>query len=370
MKTKVLIILTILTVAACGGKNEAKLEALKKQRDKITGKIDKLETEIAASSDSNANIAASTFVSIEDMQRKAFNHYIEVQGKLDGDENLAISPEAMGNVVAVYVSEGQHVNAGQVLARINDATYQDQLKSLQSTYDLALETFQKQENLWKQQIGSEIQYLQAKSGKESLESQIAGVKKQIDMLRIKSPIAGTIEESLVKVGQTVSPSFPAFRVVNFSHLKVTAEVAEAYTAKINIGDEVIVFLPDVKQEITAKVTFCSKYINPTNRTFIVEAQLKTVTDKLKANMISVLKINDYRAPKAFVLPINIIQTDNKGQYVLVAKQENNQYIARKQDIQTGQIYNGLAEIVSGLEPGQKVITGGSLNLNEGETVRF
>jgi RND family efflux transporter MFP subunit len=370
MKTKTLIILTILTVAACGGNKEAKLEALKKQRDKITGKIEKLETEIATSSDSTANIAASTFVSIEDMQPKAFNHYIEVQGKLDGDENLAIYPEVMGNVVEVYAREGQRVSAGKVLARINDAPYQEQLKGLQSNYDLALETFQKQENLWKQQIGSEMQYLQAKSGKESLESQIAGVKKQIDMMRIKSPISGTIEESLVKVGQAVSPSFPAFRVVNFSHLKVTADVAEAYTAKINIGDEVIVFLPDVKQEITARVTFCSKYINPTNRTFTVEAQLKTVTDNLKANMVSVLKINDYHVPKAFMLPINIIQTDNKGQYVLVANKESNQYIARKQVIQTGQIYNGLAEIINGLEPGQKVITGGYLNLNEGETVRF
>jgi RND family efflux transporter MFP subunit len=370
MKTKVLIVLTLLTVAACGGSKEAKLEALKTQRDKITQKIEKLEMEIAASSDSTASVVASTFVSIEDIQPQVFNHYIEVQGKLDGDQNLAIYPEVMGNVVEVYAREGQRVSAGQVLARVNDAAYQDQLKSLQSTYDLALETFQKQENLWKQQIGSEIQYLQAKSGKESLESQIAGVKKQIDMMRIKSPISGNVEESLIKVGQAVSPSFPAFRVVNFSHLKVTADVAEAYTAKINIGDEVIVFLPDVKQEITAKVTFCSKYINPTNRTFAVEALFKTVTDNLKANMISVMKINDYHAPKAIVLPINIIQTDNKGQFVLVAKQESNQYVARKQAVQTGQIYNGLAEIVSGLEPGQKVITGGYLNLNDGEAIRF
>jgi multidrug resistance efflux pump len=128
------------------------------------------------------------------------------------------------------------------LARINDAAYQDQLKSLQSNYDLALETFQKQENLWKQQIGSEIQYLQAKTAKESLESQIAGLKKQIDMTRIKSPISGNVEESQIKVGQAVSPAMPAFRVVNFSDLKVTADVAEAYADKINNGDEVYIFL--------------------------------------------------------------------------------------------------------------------------------
>lgn len=369
MKSKILIILTLL-LAACGGNKEAKLEGLKKQRDKINQKIEKLEMEIAASADSISNGLNSTFVSIEEIQPRIFNHYIEVQGKLDGDENLAIYPEAMGNVVEVYAKVGQHVVAGQVLARINDAAYQEQLKALQSTYDLALETFQKQENLWKQQIGSEIQFLQAKSNKEALESQIAGVKKQIDMTRIKSPISGNIEESLVKVGQAVSPSFPAFRVVNFSNLKVVADVAEAYTAKINTGDDVIVYLPDIKQEITAKVSFSSKYINPTNRTFTVEAKLKTGVDNLKANMVAVLKINDYSDPGAFILPVNMVQTDNKGQFVLIARQENNQFIARKQFVQTGQIYNGLAEIVSGLETGQKIITGGYLNLNEGEPVRF
>jgi membrane fusion protein (multidrug efflux system) len=370
MKTNVITIVILSVLMSCSASPETKLEALKKQRDEISQKIEKLELELAAASDSTDRLVASTFVSVEEIKPQEFKHYIEVQGKLDGDQNLAIYPEAMGNIVGVYVREGQHVNTGQVLARINDDAYQEQLRSLQSTYELALETFRKQENLWKQQIGSEIQFLQAKSAKESLESQIAGVKKQIDMMRIKSPISGNVEESMVKVGQAVSPAYPAFRVVNFSNLKVTADVAEAYTAKINIGDEVIVYLPDVKQEIVAKITFSSKYINPTNRTFVVEAQFKTGTDKLKANMISVLKINDYHSPKAFVLPINVVQNDNKGPYVLVASQENDGYVARKQAVQTGQIYNGLAEIVSGLESGQKVITGGYLNLNEGEAIRF
>jgi RND family efflux transporter MFP subunit len=370
MKTKVLSIIALSALIACGGNKEAKLEALKKQHDKIAQKIEKLEKEIAATSDSTSNNDAGTFVSVENIQFKPFNHYIEVQGKLDGDENLAIYPETMGNLVEVKVKAGQHVNAGQVLALINDAYYQDQLNSLQSTYELALETYQKLDNLWKQHIGSEIQYLQAKSNKESLESQIASVKKQIDLTRIKSPISGNVEESLVKVGQAVSPSYPAFRVVNFSNLKVSADVAEAYTAKINPGDEVIVYLPDIQQEISARISFSSKYINPTNRTFSVEAQLKTGADKLKANMVSVLKINDYSVQKAIVLPINMIQTDNKGQYVLLARQESNKYVAIKQPVQTGQLYNGLAEIISGLEPGQKVITGGYLSLNEGEIIRF
>jgi RND family efflux transporter MFP subunit len=370
MKTKALIVLTLLIAAACGGNKETQLEALKGKRDKINQQIEQLEAEIAASADSAGADDDATFVSVEELKPKVFNHYIEVQGKLDGDDNLAIYPETMGNVVEIYAKVGQRVSTGQVLARLNDEAYQEQLRSLRSTYDLAVETFRKQENLWNQQIGSEMQYLQAKTNKEALEAQIAGIKKQIDMTRIKSPISGNVEESLVKVGQAVSPSFPAFRVVNFSNLKVTADVAEAYTSKINPGDEVIVYLPDVRQEIVAKVSFCSKYINPTNRTFIVEAQLSTGADHLKANMVAVLKINDYRSPEAFILPVNLVRTDNKGQYVLLAAPENNLYVARKRAIQTGQIYNGYAEVVSGLEPGQKIITGGYLNLNDGEAVRF
>jgi RND family efflux transporter MFP subunit len=371
MKSNVLVIAAfVILAAACGGNKEAKLEALKTKRDKINLQIEKLQSEIAASADSGELLAKSTFVSVEEVIPTDFKHYIEVQGKLDGDQNLAIYPESMGNVVEVYAKVGQHVLAGQVLARINDAAFQEQLKSLQTNYDFAVETFEKQESLWKQQIGTEMQYLQAKTTKESLESQIAGLKKQIDMTRIKSPISGNVEESMVKVGQAVSPSFPAFRVVNFGDLKVTADVAEAYNDKISTGDDVVVFLPDIKKEIDAKVTFCSKYIDPTNRTFTVEAQLKSASTNLKANMVAILKINDYRSRESYVLPVNLVRTDNSGQFVLVAASEANKFIARKQPIQTGQIYNGLAEIIKGLAPGQKVITGGYLNLNEGEAVRF
>ncbi len=370
MRTKVFALIALSMLMACGVNKQAKLEKLKKQHDAIAQKIEKLEKEIAANSDSIAKDNTGVFVSIEDIQLQPFNHYIEVQGKLDGDENLSVYPESMGVVTSVSVHVGEHVNAGQTMARINDAAYQEQLKSLQTNYELAAETYKKQENLWKQQIGSEMQYLQAKATKEGLESQIASIQKQIDMARIKSPISGTVEESMVKVGQAVSPSFPAFRVVNFSSLKVSADVAEAYTSKVNVGDDVVVYFPDIKQEINAKVTFCSKFINTTNRTFSVEAKLKTVTGNLKANMIAVVKINDYSVQKAIVLPLNLVQTDNKGNFVLVAKQENNQYIARKKPMQTGQQYNGLAEVTGGLEPGEKVITSGYMSLNEGQIIRF
>lgn len=364
------LILILIIAAGCSANKEDQLEALKSKRDNLNKQIEELETQMAATNDTAKTNEASTFVSVENVELKNFDHFIEVQGKLDGDENIALYPESAGNIVEVNVHVGQYVNKGDVLARLNDAPFQEQLKALETNYALAEETFVKQENLWKQQIGSEMQYLQAKTNKESLEAQLAALKKQIDMTRIKSPINGNVEESLVKVGQAVSPAMPAFRVVNFNNLKVTADVAEAYAAKISTGDEVIVYLPDIQKEILAYITFTSKYVNPVNRTYIVEARLRQSDRNMKANMVAVLKIKDYQVPEALVLPVNLVQKDNKGQFVLIAQQENNQYFARKQFIKTGQIYNGVAEIINGLEPGQKVITGGYLNLDEGEPVRF
>ncbi len=362
-------LITVLAIA-CGGNKQSQLEALKMKRDKLNTQIAQLEAEIRSGNDSTGSNGPSTYVSIENIVLKKFEHFIEVQGKLDGDQNIAVYPESAGNVVEVNVRVGQYVNKGAVLARLNDAAFQEQLRSLETNYQLAEETFRKQENLWKQQIGSEMQYLQAKTNKESLEAQLAALKKQIDMTIIKSPINGNVEESMIKVGQAVSPAMPAFRVVNFNDLKVTAEVAEAYAAKISKGDEVIVYLPDIQKEIVARITFTSQYVNPVNRTYNIEARLNQSAANMKANMVAVLKIKDYQAPQALVLPVNLVQTDNRGKYVLIAQQENDQYFARKKFIQTGQIYNGVAEIVEGLEPGQKVITGGYLNLDEGESVRF
>jgi len=369
MKTSILSFVMLSLAFACGGDKQARLEVLKKQQDKLAQKIEQLEKEIAAGTDSSS-LTPGTIVGVEEVAYKPFAHYVEVQGRLDGDDNVAIYPEAMGVVVDVYAKVGQSVRAGQMLARMNDASYVEQLRSLETNYDFAVETFTRVENLWKQDIGSEIQYLQAKATKESLEAQIASVKKQIEMMSIKSPINGSVEESLVKVGQAVSPQFPAFRVVNFSDIKIMADVAEAYTSRINTGDEVVVYLPDIDKEIKARVTFCSKYINPTNRTFTVEARFSSNAPGLKANMVSVLKIMDYSNPETVVLPMNIVQTDNKGEYVLVAVQENNTFVARKQAVKTGQVYNGLTEITTGLKSGDKVIMSGQQGLNEGEALRF
>jgi membrane fusion protein (multidrug efflux system) len=369
MRTLAIIAGITLVLFSCKPDKQAQLKMLKKQHDKIAGKIELLEKEIITTTDSS-KIESGTFVAVQEIKYAPFNHYIEVQGKLDGDQNIALYPEAMGAIEEVYAKVGDRVSKGQVMARLNDAAAADQLRALVTNYNLVSEVFEKQKRLWEQEIGSEVQFLQAKANKESLEAQIAGVKKQLDMMRIKSPINGTVEESSVKVGQTASPQFPAFRVVNFSTLKVTAEVAEAYASKINVGDEVIVYLPDINQEKTARINFNSKYINPVNRTYQVEARLNPGMQDLKANMVAILKIRDYGVKNAVSVPVNMLQSDHVGNFVLIAEKHSNKYTAEKLVVKTGQIYNGIAEIVEGLKPGQIMITSGYLDLKPGEEIRF
>jgi membrane fusion protein, multidrug efflux system len=363
-------IMVMAIVFSCKPDKKAELAKLKQQQSEISDKIKKLEEELGDSAKSLTKILK---VGVTEVQSTAFKHYIEVQGRLDGEDNVEVQPEGAGGIVqAVLVTTGQAVSKGQVLARLNDAPLRDQLKALESSYQLAKENFERQQRLWNQKIGSEMQYLSAKSNKETLEGQIGALKEQINMASIKAPVNGTVEEVNVKMGQIASPQLPtpAFRIVNFSTVKIKAEVAEAYSQKINVGDNVVVYFPDLDKEINAKITSASRYINPVNRTFLVEAQISPEKNGFKANMMAVLKINDYAAEHTIVVPANYIQSDLQGNFVYVAEKEGNKSVAKKIFVEQGQSYNGMVEIIKGLKDGDKVITSGYLDLEEGVTVKI
>ncbi len=373
MKTIKLTITTLLialAVVSCKQDKRAELEKLKNQQSEITDKIKKLELELGGPTEDLSKILS---VTTEDLKTTEFKHFIEVQGRLDGEENVDVQPEGAGGTVqSILVQTGQYVTKGQVLAKLKDAALQEQLKAMESNYALVKENFDRQQRLWDQKIGSEMQYLQAKSSKEALEGQIAAMNEQINMNSIKSPINGTVEEVNIKVGQISSPQMPipAFRVVNFNTIKVKAEVAEAYSQKVGLGDPVNVIFPDLNRDIDTRITAVSRYINPTNRTFIVEVKLDPSKDGFKANMIAILKINDYKADKALSIPVKYIQTDPSGDFVYIAKAEGNKFFARKSFVKQGQSYNGIVEITEGLKVGDKIITSGYLDIEEGEAIRF
>lgn len=214
-----------------------------------------------------------------------------------------------------------------------------------------------------------MQYLQAKNNKETLEKRIATVE---DLIYIKSPINGSVEEINIKEGEIASPQLPkpAFRIVSFNKLKVKAEVAEAYAPKINPGDALIVFFPDLKSEVNARVDFASNYINTINRTFEVSASIVGNIKGLKANMVAVMKINDYRNPKALSIPVNYIQNDQKGSFVMKVVSEGTSVKAAKTYVNQGLVYNGLTEITSGLAAGDAIVSAGFLDLEDGEYIRI
>jgi RND family efflux transporter MFP subunit len=326
-----------------------------------------LEKELATDSGASKKVVN---VAVTEVQTKVFKHYIEVQGKVDGDENVAVSARTPGVVMSVNVTEGQKVTKGQTLAVLDAQVAYATLADLENQSTFVTDIYNRQKNLWDQNIGSEVQYLKAKNDKESLENKIKTLKDQIAMSRITSPINGTIEEIPIKIGQMVQPGMPAFRVVNFSKIKVVADVAEAYSPKIKSNDSVLVFFPDFNQEIATRLTFTSKFINAMNRTFTIEAQIKSMNQEMRANMIAVMKINDYKAQDAIAIPANVVQESMNEHFVYVAVEEKGKKIARKQTITLGMNYNGLTEVLSGLKAGDKVITTGYQDVNPNSVLNY
>jgi membrane fusion protein, multidrug efflux system len=281
-------------------------------------------------------------------------------------KTVSLSSGMPGTITRVLVKVGDQVSKDQVLAETDSRVIQQQISDLQTNYDLAKQVYEKQENLWSQKIGTEIQYLQAKSTKESLEKKMATLQEQLRMSKIISPIEGTVDGVNIKIGQTIAPGMNAITVVNFSHLKVKADVAESYSSRINTGDDVWIHFPDINDSLQSKVNYASRSINMVTRTFAVEA-LITSDKNLHPNMVAKLKINDYSSPKpCMVLPIKFIQRSATEAYVLVA--ENGKAV--KKNITLGRDYHGLAEVITGLNEGDQVITRGYDLVAEGEVLRI
>jgi len=362
-KKSALVLLSILIVSCSGTDPRAELEQLKKQRQDLDAKITELEETLAKTDTTQAGLKA-TEVAVSPVQSRIFKTYIEVQARVDADQNVFLSTGMPGTITKINIKVGDKVTQGQVLAETDSRLIQQQISDLQTNYELAKQVYEKQKELWEQKIGTEIQYLQAKSNKESLEKKLATLEEQLRMSKIVSPIDGTVDGVNIKIGQTVAPGMNAITVVNFSNLKVKADVAESYSARIKTGDEVLIYFPDNKDSIVSKINYASRTINLLNRTFAIEALLNT-TQELQPNMVAKLKINDYSSPKpCVVLPVKFIQKSSTGNYVLVAEKG----IVVKKVITIGKEYSGLAEITSGLNEGEQLIVKGYDLVIDGDAI--
>lgn len=374
---KITALVLSLFLAACGGE-KSKEEQLKEKKEelktkeaelsKLTSEVEKLRKEVGGKGEEEETGIKTVVPTV--MAGTPFTHGIDVMGKIEGDENVKIGGEMGGNVTKVYVKVGDKVSRGQLLAETDNATMVQGLQELKLQRSFAQTLFEKQDRLWKQGIGSEVQYLSAKNNVDAMDSRIATLNQQISMSRIKSPINGTIDAVDVKPGQVIAPGMPVIGIVNKNNLKVKAEMAESYINNVKKGNTVVVKVPDAAMEFETKIKYSGQQINPLNRTFNVEMPIdKKHYDQLAPNMVAKLSIIDYENKNALVLPSTVVQKDANGKYVLLLVEEKGKFKTKKTPVETGLTYKGHVEITKGLSAGDKVITTGQTGLTDGEVVK-
>ncbi|MFM2286396.1 MAG: hypothetical protein RLZZ543_1893 [Bacteroidota bacterium] len=371
---KFIYISIVLLVAACSSgtgldKKKAQLADLVAQQEELKVKIAELEKEIALL-DTAAEVRKPKLITIAAVAQGPFNHYIDVQGTIDSDENIAVQPGMPGLLTKVNVREGDLVSAGQVLAEVDNRTIRESMAQLQTNLDFAKTAFEKQQRLWNQKIGSEIQYLQAKTQYESLQKSMGTLQVQFDMSRIKSPISGVVDAVNVKVGEFASPNMlGAFRVVNFGKMKVKAKVADSYIGKVKLGNPVNVYLADIKDTIQAKITYVSKVVNTMTRTFDIEMSLGSTSSEIRPNMLATLSINDENLTNVISVPSNLVQKDAAGNmYLMVSEGAKDKMVARKKLVSTGVAYSDKVVITEGLSGSEQIIVSGYQEVVDGQAI--
>ncbi len=357
-----------LLLASCGGESKdpkAQLEKLKSEQAATQAKIADLE----AKNGGPATVAA-TPVSVMNAKPESFKSYLEVQGRVDFDQNATVGSRAAGSLTSIRVQRGDRVSKGQVLATVDASILDASAAELRTRLDLARIVYEKQKSLWDQQIGTEIQYLTAKNNYQALQRNLATLNQQKALYNVVAPYSGTVDEVLPKLGEITAPGAPVVRLTSGTGGKILADVSEAYGNSIKAGDNAVVTIPDLGDaEIPATVRVVSRSINATSRTFTVELRLKNAkAADLRPNMVATVRIQNYAAASATVIPVDIVQHDEENSYVYVVAQEAGKAVAKKRIIKTGNTYNGKVEVTSGLTGEDKIISGGYQNLNEGQKV--
>lgn len=354
-----------LLLASCGGgaDKKAELEQLKKEAVALQAKIATLEAELNTSADSTSTTGIP--VKVVALQSETFKNFITIQGRVDADENVSVSTGMPGIVTKIHVKVGDDVKQGQVLAETDAQVLKQNISDLQVNMDLATQLFERQKLLWENKVGTEMQYLQAKTNKESLEKKMSALKEQLELSTIVSPITGTIDAVDIKLGQLAAPGVPAIRVVNFSNLKVKAEIAESYASKIRKGNDVIIAFPDTQDSLSTKVNFVSRTINNSSRCLSLEVNLDDKKEYFP-NMLATLHINDYQSAKpVIIVPVKTIQKDDHDEKFVYVANKNS---AQKRIISTGKEYNGKVEVLNGLTDGDLLITEGYNIINNNDAI--
>ena len=388
-----LILTLIFSAASCGNSNKtdskaleakkAELQKLKDSKTKTDDKIKALEAELAKS-DTGMNKQQKPFlVSVTAISAGDFTHYLDLQGKVDAQNISYITPRGMGGQVkALYVQKGDVVKKGQLLLQLdnalasqNVATVKQSMGTVQAQLGLAQSIYARQKNLWDQHIGTEVQLLQAKTNVETLQNQLKSIQEnvksaqeQLNQANVYSNVSGVADEVNIHVGETFTGApMNGIKIVNTSDLKVVIDIPEAYQSRIKKETPVEISIPDVNKTIHSRISLISQSISSTSRGFTAEAKIP-YDPLIKPNQIALIKILDYNATAAIAVPINTLETDESGKYILVAVKEGDKMFARKRRVQIGEAYGDKVEIKDGLKAGDSVITEGFQGLYDGQLI--
>jgi RND family efflux transporter MFP subunit len=349
---------------------KAELEQLKSDLNTLQTSIINLEKEIALL-DTTVQASSGILVSVDTLKPKKFEHYFTVNGTIEADKNISVTTEYPGQIKMISVKEGQSVSKGQTLAVINAASIQSQLEEVKKNYAFANTLYEKQKKLWEQKIGSEIQYLEAKNRKETLEQTIQTLKAQIDLAVISAPEAGIVDKIYLKEGEFLAPGMPLFQIVDLNKVKLVSDVSEIYLPYINAGDTAIISFPILaNKSFRASINRTGNIIEPRNRTFKVEIQIDNNDKTLKPNVVGNLRLRDYVRDSSIVVPASVISLDSKGQFVYIADKKDAKNIAKKVYIKTGKSENSNTLVESGLNVGDKIIVGGYNQVSNGAEIKF
>lgn len=372
-----------LLIASCGeGKKEknaalndkkGQLEKLKTEQQKLNDQIGKLEEEISKL-DTFGAVKNLKLVAVAAIQPDSFSHYIDLQGTVTATDIAYVAPpNGQGGIVkALYVKQGDRVSKGQVLARLDDQLIRQQKEPIKVQLTTAEDTYRRTKNLWDQGIGTYQNVLNAQTQVESYKKQIAIYEKQASLMTVTAPQSGVADIVNVRVGESftgvIAGKDPQISIVNTGDLKITTNVPENYMGKVNVGSNIEIELPDQNNRtISAKVSVVSSAINPGTRSFYIEAKVPAGA-KLKPNQVAKVKIKDYGNNNAISIPVNVLQNDEKGKFVLVAIKEKDGLIARKREVTVGELYGNNLEIKSGLQSGDMLITEGAQSLYDGQPI--
>lgn len=385
----------IVILSSCGSSTKdknaaindkkAQLEKLKTDKEKLDEQIKNSEAELNKLDPTNSTAQKPKLVAVQTLSPAEFNHYIELQGRVESENISYVTPRGMGGVVkAIYVKQGDAVRKGQLLMKLDDViakqsvtAAKEQLEGIKSQLVYAKNIYQRQKNLWDQNIGTEVQVITAKNNVTTLENQLKTAEENVKVYQeqantsnVYAEVSGVADEVSIRVGETFSAqtaTMLGIKIVNNNQLKIVGNIPENYLANVHKGTAVIVSVPDVGKTFNSTVSFVGATINALSRGFVVEAKLPA-DPSLKPYQIALLKIKDYAAANTIAIPVGTLQNDEKGKFVMVATTENNKMVARKRPVNIGFLNGEMLEIKTGLKAGDVLITEGFQSIYDGQII--